>query len=234
MAPIHSRSTENPARATRLKLPSALYIQVADVLRQRILKQELLPGTWIDEMALAEELGISRTPMREAIKVLATEGLVTIKVRRGAYVTEVPESEVREIYHLLGLLESDAATDVALHASDAELDALQELHVGLEECAERLQQMPGDSVLVDEFFSLNQRFHAHILEVSRNHWRTQIVNDLRRVMQLGRHHSLFKQGRIHQSLREHAAIMQALLARDANRTRAAMLHHFAQGLLAAG
>ena len=177
MAPIHSRSTENPARATRLKLPSALYIQVADVLRQRILKQELLPGTWIDEMALAEELGISRTPMREAIKVLATEGLVTIKVRRGAYVTEVPESEVREIYHLLGLLESDAATDVALHASDAELDALQELHVGLEECAERLQQMPGDSVLVDEFFSLNQRFHAHILEVSRNLWRTQIVND---------------------------------------------------------
>ena len=89
-------------------------------------------------------------------------------------------------------------------------------------------------MLVDEFFSLNQRFHAHILEVSRNHWRTQIVNDLRRVMQLGRHHSLFKQGRIHQSLREHAAIMQALLARDANRTRAAMLHHFAQGLLAAG
>ena len=69
--------------------PRALYEEVAELLRQRIFARELAPGSWIDEMRLAEEYGISRTPLREALKVLATEGLVTMKMRRGAYVTEV-------------------------------------------------------------------------------------------------------------------------------------------------
>lgn len=71
--------------------PRALYEEVAELLRQRIFNRELTPGSWIDELKLAEEYGISRTPLREALKVLATEGLVTMKVRRGAYVTEVNE-----------------------------------------------------------------------------------------------------------------------------------------------
>ena len=69
--------------------PRALYEEVAELLRQRIFQRALEPGSWIDEMKLAEEYGISRTPLREALKVLAAEGLVTMKVRRGAYVTEV-------------------------------------------------------------------------------------------------------------------------------------------------
>src|SRR6188508_2611204 len=98
--------------------PSALYEEVAELLRQRIFKRELAPGSWIDEMKLAEEYGISRTPMREALKVLATEGLVTMKVRRGAYVTEVSDKDLAEVYHLLSLLESDAAAVVARKGTD--------------------------------------------------------------------------------------------------------------------
>ena len=94
----------------------ALYEEVAELLRERIFKQELAPGSWIDELRLAEEYGISRTPLREALKVLAAEGLVTMKVRRGAYVTEVSERDLREVYHLLSLLESDAAGVVASQA----------------------------------------------------------------------------------------------------------------------
>mgnify|MGYP006282411049 FL=1 len=75
----------------------ALYEEVAELLRERIFKQELAPGSWIDELRLAEEYGISRTPLREALKVLAAEGLVTMKVRRGAYVTEVSERDLREV-----------------------------------------------------------------------------------------------------------------------------------------
>ena len=71
--------------------PHALYEEVAELLRQRIFTRELEPGSWIDEMKIAEEYGISRTPLREALKVLAAEGLVTMKVRRGAYVTEVSD-----------------------------------------------------------------------------------------------------------------------------------------------
>ncbi len=89
--------------------PRALYEEVAELLRQRIFRRELEPGSWIDELKIAQEYGISRTPLREALKVLAAEGLVTMKVRRGAYVTEVSEQDLAEVYHLLALLESDAA-----------------------------------------------------------------------------------------------------------------------------
>ena len=88
-------------------------VNAAELLRQRIFNRELAPGSWIDELKIAEEYGISRTPMREALKVLAAEGLVTMKVRRGAYVTEVNEKDQRDVYHLLSLLESDAAGVVA-------------------------------------------------------------------------------------------------------------------------
>src|SRR3954467_8534213 len=112
--------------------PRALYEQVAELLRQRIFGRELAPGSWIDEVKIAQEFGISRTPLREALKVLAAEGLVTMKVRRGAYVTEVSERDLAEVYHLLSLLESDAAGVVAQKATDAQLKDLQQIHKELE------------------------------------------------------------------------------------------------------
>src|SRR6059058_6102461 len=104
--------------------PRALYEQVAEQIRQRIFRRELEPGSWMDEVKLAQEYGISRTPLREALKVLAAEGLVTMKVRRGAYVTEVSESDLADVYHLLSLLESDAAGVVAQKATDEQLEEL--------------------------------------------------------------------------------------------------------------
>ena len=111
--------------------PRALYEEVAELLRQRIFSRELEPGSWIDELKIAEEYGISRTPLREALKVLAAEGLVTMKVRRGAYVTEVSDKDLADVYHLLALLESDAAGVVAGRASEAELAELKALHTEL-------------------------------------------------------------------------------------------------------
>ena len=105
--------TDNPSMAAITLTPRALYEEVAELLRQRIFARELEPGSWIDEVKIAEAYGISRTPMREALKVLAAEGLVTMKVRRGAYVTEVNEKDLSDVYHLLALLESDAAGVVA-------------------------------------------------------------------------------------------------------------------------
>jgi DNA-binding GntR family transcriptional regulator len=92
-----------------------------ELLRQRIFKRELEPESWIDELSIAKTFGISRTPLREALKVLAAEGLVTMKARRGAYVTEVSKIDLADVYHLLRLLESDAAGVVATKATDAEL-----------------------------------------------------------------------------------------------------------------
>ena len=203
--------------------PRALYQDVAEQLRQRIFCRELEPGSWIDELKIAEDFGISRTPLREALKVLAAEGLVTMKVRRGAYVTEVSEKDLRDVYHLLGLLESDAAGVVASMATDDALVQLQALHAELEAAvAER-----------ERFFAVNERFHMLLLELSNNRWRRQMVADLRKVMKLNRHHSLFKEGRIEDSLHEHRVILAALLARNAAGATTAMQQHFAQGLQAA-
>jgi DNA-binding GntR family transcriptional regulator len=204
--------------------PRALYEEVAELLRQRIFARELEPGSWIDEMRLAEEYGISRTPMREALKVLAAEGLVTMKVRRGAYVTEVNEKDQRDVYHLLSLLESDAAAVVAERATDAELQELQALHQELESAVEQ----------TDRFFAINERFHMRVLAIADNRWRDQMVADLRKVMKLNRHNSLLKTGRLAESLQEHRAIVQALLQRDPALSAQRVREHFANGLQAAG
>ena len=204
--------------------PRALYEVVAELLRQRIFARELAPGSWIDEMRLADEYGISRTPLREALKVLATEGLVTMKMRRGAYVTEVNDKDQRDVYHLLSLLESDAAGVVAAQASDAELADLNSIH----------QELVAAVGSTDKFFVINERFHMRLLEIANNRWRDQMVADLRKVMKLNRHNSLLKSGRIEESLREHQALLAALLARDVSASVARMQTHFANGLEAAG
>jgi DNA-binding GntR family transcriptional regulator len=203
--------------------PRALYEEVAELLRQRIFRRELEPGSWIDEVKLAQEYGISRTPLREALKVLAAEGLVTMKVRRGAYVTEVSDRDLAEVYHLLALLESDAAAVVAERATEAELKDLQKLHKQLESAVNDREQ----------FFAINERFHMRLLELASNRWRNQMVADLRKVMKLNRHNSLLKSGRIEESLAEHRAIMEALAARDGEGARTRMQAHFRSGLEAA-
>lgn len=203
--------------------PRALYEEVAELLRQRIFARELEPGSWIDEVKLAQAYGISRTPLREALKVLAAEGLVTIKVRRGAYVTEVSERDLAEVYHLLALLESDAAAVVAECASEAELKDLQGLH----------GELAGAVADRERFFAINERFHMRLLEVAGNRWRNQMVADLRKVMKLNRQHSLLKSGRIAESLAEHSAVMQAIARRDAEAARRRMQEHFRNGLEAA-
>ncbi len=201
----------------------ALYQDVAERLRQQIFARELEPGSWIDEMKLCAEYGISRTPLREALKVLAAEGLVTMKLRRGAYVTEMSRDDVAQVYHLLALLESDAASTVAQHATPAEREHLAQLHARLETQVRRR----------DAFFATNERFHMTLLEMAGNRWALQTVLDLRKVMKLNRHHSLFKQGRLADSLAEHRALMQAIAAADGAAAGALMRAHFSSGLEAA-
>ena len=201
----------------------ALYEDVAERLRHQIFTRQLEPGAWIDEMKLAGEYGISRTPLREALKVLAVEGLVEMKPRRGAYVAEMSRDDVAQVYHLLALLESDAAGQVAREATDEQLAELQAIHDQLER---QVRQR-------DAFFATNERFHMALLEIAGNRWRRQIVADLRKVMKLNRHHSLFKQGRLADSLAEHRLVMDALRKRHAERATALMRAHFESGLEAA-
>jgi DNA-binding GntR family transcriptional regulator len=215
-----------PVPHSRLK-PRPLYEEVAELLRQRIFAGkagDMEPGAWIDELKLAQEYGISRTPLREAIKVLAAEGLVTMKMRRGAYVTEVNAKDLRDVFHLMAVLEADAAGTVASTATAEQLLELEALH-------QQLEKSVKDRV---KFFQLNEAFHIKLLEVANNRWRDQMVADLRKVMKLNRAQSLLKAGRIEESLAEHAAIMAALTSRDPAAAQVAMRAHIQNGQEAAG
>lgn len=209
--------------AARPLVRRALYQEVADGLRQQIFSRELEPGSWIDEMKLSQQFGISRTPLREALKVLAAEGLVTMKLRRGAYVTEMSREDVAQVYHLLALLESDAAAWVAEHADEAQRARLTQLHAKLEK---QVRQR-------DAFFATNEQFHMALLEIAGNRWAVQIVTDLRKVMKLNRHLSLQMRGRLSDSLAEHGALMQAVCAGAGPLARELMQAHFKSGLEAA-
>ena len=201
----------------------ALYQDVAERLRQQIFARELEPGSWIDEMKLSAQYGISRTPLREALKVLAVEGLITMKVRRGAYVTEMSREDMTQVYHLLALLESDAAATVAAKATAEQRTQLAQMHARLESQVRRH----------DAFFAANEQFHMKLLEMAGNRWALQTVLDLRKVMKLNRHHSLFKRGRLVESLQEHRALMVAIEAGDAHAAAKLMREHFESGLDAA-
>jgi DNA-binding GntR family transcriptional regulator len=205
--------------------PKPLYLEVAERLREAIFAHELAPGSWIDEQALAIQYGISRTPMREAIKVLAAEGLITMKMRRGAYVTEVSKSDLNQIFTVLALLEGQACRETAQKATDRQLEALDSIHLKLERAAADRD--------VELFFDINQTFHDKILEICGNPWMTGVVADLRKVLKLQRRDSLTKRGRLESSLQEHRKLLSALLAKDPTLAEQCMKEHLLQGQLAA-
>ena len=201
--------------------PLALYQEVAERLRQRIYSHDLAPGTWVDEQALADDYGISRTPLREALKVLASEGLVTLKPRRGCYVTEISERDLDEIFSVMALLEGQCAHITARKATDADLERLRKIHEKLEKAAGN-----GD---IDGYFEANQAFHQALQKITDNRWLLQVIEDLRKVIKLSRHHSLFSEGRLEQSLAEHRGILAALTERDAERAQLLMRAHIDSG-----
>lgn len=201
--------------------PKALYQEVAERLRQRIFAHELTPGTWIDEQKLAEQYGISRTPLREALKVLASEGLVELKPRRGCYVTEVSHQDIDDIFPLMALLEGRCAADAINRATKTDIVALKAIHERLETAAKE-----GG---IEAFFEANQAFHRQIQELANNRWMLSVIQDLRKVLKRSRMHSLSLEGRLQQSLEEHRSIMAAFEAGDAVRAEKAMHDHLLSG-----
>jgi DNA-binding GntR family transcriptional regulator len=199
-----------------------LYEDVAERLREQIFAHELAPGSWLDEQSLAIAFGISRTPMREAIKVLASEGLVTTKMNKGAYVTEVDKHDLEQIFTVLSLLEGQAAKETALKATETQLTQLDDLH-------HRLEKAAADRD-IGQFFEINVKFHDMIQEIAGNQWMNGVIVDLRKVLKLQRRDSLSRSGRLHSSLIEHRQILQAILKRDPAAAEAAMRKHLANGL----
>ena len=196
---------------------NSLHEDVASQLRSRIFAGALAPGAFVDEMAWCEQLHISRTPLREALKVLAAEGLIRQEPRRGSFVNEVTAQDLDEIFPVIALLEGRCAYEAALRATDADLAALTTLH-------ERLQKA-AKAQRINDYYEANFAIHEAIILLANNKWLTQVIGDLRKILKLARLQQLHAPGRLQQSLSEHMAVFAALQARDAQGAEAAMRTH---------
>jgi DNA-binding GntR family transcriptional regulator len=195
----------------------SLHQEVAAQIRQRIFSGDFAPGAFVDEVAVCEQLQISRTPLREALKVLASEGLVRQEPRRGSFINEVTEQDLDEIFPVIALLEGRCAHEAAMKASDADLAALMILH-------ERLQKSAKAS-RINDYYEANFAIHEAIILLANNKWLAQVIGDLRKILKLARLQQLHAPGRLQQSLSEHMAVFAALQARDPQGAEAAMRTH---------
>lgn len=196
---------------------NSLHEHVAATLREEIFDGTLAPGSFVDEVALCERLEISRTPLREALKVLSAEGLVRHEPRRGCFVNEVTEQDLDEIFPVIALLEGRCAYEAASHASDADLAVLETLH-------QKLQAHAAAKRIVD-YYQTNFAIHEAIITLADNRWLAQVIADLRKILKLARLQQLHAPGRLAQSLSEHLAVFAALKARDSEGAEAAMRTH---------
>jgi DNA-binding GntR family transcriptional regulator len=201
-----------PSRPARLE-NLTLWQRVYDRLREEILAGHLQPGAELAEVALSEQLGVSRGPLREAIGRLAAEGLVTVRPRRGAVVRSLSKEEFLELYQVREALEMMAVRLAVPRLGADELGTLQGLIETMARHAER-----GE---VAEFFEANVAFHGQLFKASGNAKLQEIYRQL--LGQMGRYRirSLTLRGNLQRSVAEHAAILRA--ARRGNAERAAHL-----------
>ena len=197
--------------------PASLHHEAANTLRTQIFDGTLAPSSFLDEVALCAGLQISRTPLREALKVLTAEGLLRHEPRRGCFVNEVSEQDLDDIFPVIALLEGRCAFEAARHASDADLQALQVLH-------DRLQAH-AKAGRTQAYYETNYTIHEAIILLANNRWLSQSIADLRKILKLSRLQSLGAPGRLAQSLSEHMAVFAALKNRDSEAAEAAMRRH---------
>ncbi len=201
-------------------VPNSLHHDVASQLRGYIFDGHLKPGDFIDEASLCELWAISRTPLREALKVLTAEGLVRHEPRRGCFVNEVTEQDLDEIFPVIALLEGRCAFEAAHRASDADLKALEVWHQRLNDHAQAGR--------IPDYYAANFAIHEAIIALAHNKWLAQAIADLRKILKLARLQQLHAPGRLVQSLAEHMAVFEALKARQPQAAESAMRDHLLQ------
>jgi len=196
---------------------ASLHEEVAARLRTMVFERQLAAGSWIDELGLAREWHISRTPLREALKVLAAEGLVMHIPRQGCRVTELSEDDADELFPIMALLEGRCAFEAASKAKPTDLKQLRRLHDALEKHAAARN--------VDGYYRANHTFHSKVQALAANRWLDRATNDLRRFLRLLRGRQLNWPGRIDESIGEHRALMTAMENGDAARAERLMHDH---------
>lgn len=199
-----------------------LHEEATDRLRDLIVQGRLAPGVRLNERLLTAQLGVSRTPLREAFKVLATEGLVELLPNRGAIVSEIDAVRLAETLAVMGALEALAGEFACVNASDGQVNEIRSLHHEM-----LANHARGD---LAGYFKFNQAIHLKIVKYSGN---TVLYNTYRQLnanVRRARYMANLSQERWDAAVREHGEILEALAARDVVRIKALLADHLAHKL----
>lgn len=192
--------------ASKLENYKPLREIVFETLREAILTGQLKAGERLMEVQLAEEMGVSRTPVREAIRKLELEGLVVMIPRKGAYVADISTKDIADVFEIRSALEALAAALACERITEDELEELERLLVKIAECAEKND--------LETLVQLDTQFHDILYRASRNDRLVQIINNLREHIQRFRTSSLATPGRMRETVEEHKALVEAISSRN--------------------
>lgn len=215
-------SVAMPALVKKKAAPGAserqpLHERVTEGLRSKIIDGVLRPGTPISERELCEELGVSRTPLREALKVLASENLVQLYPGRGAIVAPLSLETIDAKFTVLAALEGLAAGLACQRVSVKDKQLLTDLH------EEMKTELRRDALA--SYFALNQRFHSLIVEFSGNPVLVDLQSSLSKHVRRARHEAVLQHANVEAAVEEHSAILAAIELGDAQAARVAMELH---------
>lgn len=219
MVPVSEAA--QPRAIDRQVLHAAVVAQLRDMITEGL----LAPGERLNERVLCEQLGISRTPLREAFKVLATEGLIVLLPNRGAQVAKMTRDEVVHAFQVMGALEGLSGELACARITDAELAELRELQRQMAACHRR-RDLPG-------YYRLNRAIHERINAAARNPVLTQVYRTVNARLHALRFRSNFDRKKWDAALAEHEQMLEALAARDGDRMRRLLVEHLAHKCAAA-
>ncbi|TXI89888.1 MULTISPECIES: GntR family transcriptional regulator [unclassified Cupriavidus] len=196
----------NPTPPSQAVDRQILHVAVAQRLRAMILEGELAPGTRLNERVLCDQLQVSRTPLREAFKVLAGDGLVTLLPNRGAEVVQLSQETIDHLFEMMGALEGMSGELACARISDAELNEIRALHFEMLACHAR-RDLPN-------YYALNRRIHDAINAAARNPILEETYRRINLRIQALRFRSNFDQDKWDTAVQEHGAMLEFLARRD--------------------
>ena len=204
--------------------PRLLHEDATERLRDMIVHGDLAPGAKLVERVLCARLGVSRTPLREAIKRLASEGLVELQPNRGAIVTPLTLEQVRETFAVMGALEALAGQLACRNITDAQLAEIRALHFEMLACHAR-----GD---LAGYFRCNQAIHVAIVAAGGNRTLAATYRHLNAHVLRARYMANLSRERWDRAVAEHEAMLNALAARDGERLQRLLSEHLGAKMMA--
>lgn len=212
-----------PSNVTSLAERRLLHETVVDQLRDLIVQGELAPETKLNERVLAERLGTSRTPLREAIKFLASEGLVELLPNRGAVVAPLKPEKMQEVFIVLGALEALAGDLACRNAADADIADIRALHYHM-----LAHHARGE---LAQYFRYNQQIHQRIIDCAGNATLAQAWRAMNAHVKRARYLANLSGERWDKAVKEHEEMIEALTRRDGARLQALLRDHLANKLV---